>query len=144
MIRAYKIFLIFFLILISGCQEKEQENTNIKTDTSKKIETNKKTVSRTNELHPKLFKGMYSSTANESSLVDCDTKTKYLLTQKGELEEFEKIYSAMQSNKKQTKKVYIETEGFTSVQAKPKGKGFDTVLVVTRFVKFDPEINCEK
>ncbi len=132
-----KLLLMFLFTIVSGCESKEP------VDTTKKVDQTKKTIEEAKEMQPKIFRGMYSHIDNKINLLDCDSKKEYLVSQSGENGNVERVYSAIIKSDSKAKTLYVETEGFTSVQEKQTGKGFDSVLIITKLVKFDPSLNCK-
>ncbi|MDQ3020936.1 MAG: hypothetical protein M3R36_10250 [Bacteroidota bacterium] len=133
-----KIIIIFLFIAFTSCEEKKYA------DADSKKSPLKQTVDGANTMQPKLYKGMYYFLPDEGAFTDCDSKKKYLLSINNENANLQSVYSLITNYRKPIKKLYIEAEGFTSVQSKQEGKGFDSVMIITKCIKLDTAINCEK
>ncbi len=127
-----KIILIIFLFIhISGCGENEKAFD--KNDTLAKNKSEPLPIKRS------IFKGMYSGPDGFS---ECISGNKFIISPDGENKELETVVTSLPP-KNRNQKLYIEAEGFSSAREKIKGKGFDTLLVITRFIKLDTAMRCD-
>lgn len=124
------------MIFLSGCEIKNQNEAELK-----KSDTIQNTAN--SKLIPVIYKGMYFKTKENRLMTECGTGKKYFISPKGEIAIMDSVYNTF--NKKSTgKKIYVNVEGFTSVQQRTKEKVFDTVVVITRIIGTDTTFNCEK
>jgi len=131
MIKIKYVLIIIFWIIVSGCKENETKIEN--TDPSSKNKTAVVPITQS------YFKGMYVS---PETFIECGSHKKFIVSPDGDNGELEKALTSL-NLKKPNQKLYIETEGFSSAREKSKGKGFDTILVITRFIKLDTALNCD-
>lgn len=131
MIKTKYFLIIIFLLILSGCRE--NENSKVKTDTLSKEKSAPAPIKQT------FFKGMCSGT---ETFTECGSNKKFTISPDGENNELEKAVTFF-SSKRPNQEFYIEVEGFPSVQERSKGNGFDTILVITRFIKLDMVRNCD-
>ncbi|MEO8664410.1 MAG: hypothetical protein ABI462_02845 [Ignavibacteria bacterium] len=124
------LFAVIFLITLAGCEENEKSKVN--TDTIRK-ENSAPLINQT------LFQGMSSGI---ETLTECSTNKKFIISPDGENQELGKAM-AFFSEKKPNQPFYVEVEGFSSVRERTAGKGFDTILVITKFLKLDMARECE-
>jgi len=122
--------IIILLISFYGCEQTEK--SKIKTDTLI-VENSPPSIKQT------LFKGMVSGVETFS---ECGSGKKLIISPDGENNELEKAVTYF-SSKKPGQQFYVEAEGFSSARERPNGKGFDTMLVITRFIKLDMVRSCE-
>lgn len=132
-INAVKLLIVILVILISGCEKEELYEQNVKIDTSatKRIKSNVSTVL------PGVYKGMYSGLSGKNVLTVCGLKNKFFLA--SELGEVKKLF---EDNTGVSNNIYIEAEGFITIQSKTNGEGYDSVIVITNLLKTDPKLNC--
>ncbi len=129
-----KYIALFLILFLSGCGNNDKSREIIKSDT---VKTN------TSSLIPLVYKGMYHKSKGTAMMTECGTDKKFLLSSKGDIAIMDSVYNLV--NKKGTnKKLYVNVEGFISVQQSDKKKGFDTVLVVTKTIGSDTTFNCER
>lgn len=121
--------IIILLIFFSGCEQTEKPT--IKTDTLIK-ENSPPPIKQT------FFKGMVSGVETFS---ECGSGKKLIISPEGETKELEKAVTFF-SSKKPGQQFYVEAEGFSSTRERPNRKGFDTMLVITRFIKLDMVRSC--
>ncbi len=128
-----KIFIVLFsLFLITGCKIKDAEEPEIKSPP--------KDNGVNNTLKQTLYKGMYSYSGNSGRFSECGTGKKFILSPLGANKSLDSNFSSTPSMSK--KKLFINAEGFSSVDQKKNGKGFDTVLVITRIISVDSVYVC--
>ncbi|MBK8554065.1 MAG: hypothetical protein IPL53_24655 [Ignavibacteria bacterium] len=129
------ILITLLIVILSGCENKNPDGTETKkTDTTKS--------NKISSLAPVKYKGMYFKEKENRVMTECGSGKNYLISAKGEIAILDSVFSSLQkSNPKQ--KLYLNAEGFSSVQEKAQGKGFDTVLVITRLIGTDTTFNCE-
>ncbi len=120
--------IIIFLILVSGC--KENDNSKVKTDISK--DESAPTIKQT------LFKGMCSGM---ETFTECGSGRKLIISPEGENKELKQALTYF-TNIKPNQPFYVEAEGFSSARERSKGS-FDTMLVITRFIKLDIAMTCD-
>lgn len=137
-LRCIVIFLT--LLIISGCEKgtvnklpSGDENKNKSMLTQKEMEGKK--------INPVLFKGIFYRTNETAFFTDCISKKKYMLAPSGENAEIEKAYENFPLKNDKTG-MYSEIEGFISEQSNSRGKGMDTVFVITRFIMADSLKKC--
>lgn len=130
------ILLIFLIIFLNGCENKNPDGTE-----TKKSDTMQASVN--NSLIPVIYKGMYFKEKENRLMTECGSGKNYLISSKGEIAVVDSLFGSFTKNNPKHK-LYLNVEGFSSVQEKVKGKGFDTVLVITKFIATDTTFNCEK
>ena len=131
------LVIIVAVLFISGCDKDKKEQPVVENKKPESVEPNE------TRLKPVLYFGMYGKNKNEASLYECKSGRKFLIPQKAETAIIDTVYNSFQK-KHPGKRIYLTIEGFVSVQEKSKGPGFDTVLVVTRLMGSDDEVDCEK
>lgn len=130
------ILLTFLIVFLNGCENKNPDGSE-----TKNSDTMKSNINRS--LAPVLYKGMYFIEKENRQMTECGSGKNYLVSEKGEVAIVDSVFrSYKRNNPKQ--KLYINIEGFSSVQEKVKGKGFDTILVITRLIGTDTTFNCNK
>ena len=130
------LLLLTPLLLLNGCGEGSNKSKTANKDAQKMVSPDSL------KMKPLILKGMYFYSAEASKFYDCESRKTFLIADKGENESIKKVYEKMPSRKPE-EKVYVELEGFVSVQPKPTGKDMDTLLIVTTFFKLDRARKCE-
>jgi len=120
------------MFLITGCKIKDAEEPV--------IESPPKETGINNTLKQTLYKGMYSYSENSGRFSECGSGKKFILSQIGANMTLDSVYRSSPVLSK--KKLYINAEGFSSVEQRKNGKGFDTVLVITRIISKDSTYIC--
>lgn len=113
------------IVLLAGCENKDQD---------KKVETMP-------DSHPGksvLFKGMCTVT-DTMRITECGTKRNFQIAPDGNITMLKEVIEMVKSNPDK-KQIYIEAEGFTSYAESENN--FDTLLIVTRFTRYDTAYNC--
>lgn len=128
------ILVLLSFFLIPGCKIKDAEEP-VK-------ETAPVPGSVNNTLKQIFYKGMYSFSDNKGKFTECGTGKKFLLSFLGANKTLDSAYRTYPESRSM-KKLYITAEGFPSVDQKKDGKGFDTVLVITKIVTTDTVFVCE-
>ena len=128
-----KIFIFLFsLLLITGCKIKDAEEPV--------SESPPKETGLNNTLKQTIYKGMYSYSENSGRFSECGSGKKFVLSPLGANKTLDSVFSSSPVMSK--KKIFINAEGFSSVDQKKNGKGFDTVLVITRIISTDSTYIC--
>ncbi len=122
-----KIFLLSLLILICSCGKEQDQNV-------------KKVTPDTNKKNPELYKGMFTIENSVEVFRDCTSKKKYVISDKSEREQLDRALATVEFGR--NKSYYMEAQGFTSYQQNEKGNAFDTVLVVTKYIRLDTAKSC--
>jgi len=128
-----KLFIVLFsILLITGCKIKDAEEPV--------IESPPKENGVNNTLKQTLYKGMYSYSENSGRFSECGSGKKFILSHVGANKTLDSVFRSSPEMSK--KKIFINAEGFSSADQKKNGKGFDTVLVITRIISTDSTYIC--
>ncbi|MFZ1322447.1 MAG: hypothetical protein WAT71_12905 [Ignavibacteria bacterium] len=131
------IFLGLFLFQSCGNEDIEQK---ILSEEEKRKQQEEMEFSR-KVIGAELKKGMYNYNSNTNHFTECSTNRKYILVGESETNEMKKAYQDKRFVSP-TLLAYVEIEAFQSFQDIGGDNIPDTVLVVTKFLKFDAEKNC--
>ncbi|MBK8983170.1 MAG: hypothetical protein IPM38_12830 [Ignavibacteria bacterium] len=126
------LLLTFLIISLHGCGKDETIQKD-EAEIRKEIEFSRKVIGA------EFKRGMFSVSNDSAKFNECGSEKTYAL--EGDTEELKKLYSKY-SGKLPSGKAYIEIESFRSTKSPDSESISDTVFVVTKFIKFDANINC--
>ncbi len=126
------LLLTLFIITLHGCG-KDEDIQKDEAEIRKEIEFSRKVIGAEQR------RGMFSVINDSVKFNECGSGKTFAL--EGETEELKKLYSKF-SGRLPSGKAYIEIESFKSTKTPDSESISDTVFVVTRFIKFDANINC--
>ena len=130
-----------FILLISGCEKPDRLNNEANNQLKKNINS-LASPNDTNKIKTNIFKGIFSNLNKTKTLAGCENDKKVLIADGSETAEIERIFDE-QTEKNAGKGIYIEAEGFTSSQSGINGKGTDSVLIITRVIKYEKQSECK-
>ncbi len=133
------IIIFLGLLFFQSCGEKTSEKKLLSEEEKRKlqeeIEFSRKVIGA------ELKRGMYNYNSNTNHFTECNTNRKFILVGESETNEMKKAYQDKRFVSP-TLLAYVEIEAFQSFQDIGGDNIPDTVLVVTKFLKFDAEKNC--
>lgn len=131
------VYLILFIVLISGCEKPDRLNSETGNTLKKRIDS-LKSPNDTNKIKTGIFKGIFSNLNKTKTLTGCGNGKKIIVADGSETAEVERIFDEHSG-----KGIYIEAEGFTSSKSGINGKGIDSVLIITRVIKYEKQSECK-
>lgn len=135
----YLIIILLGLLFYQSCGEKTADQKLLSEEEKMKqqeeIEFSRKVIGA------ELKKGMYSYNSNTNHFTECSTNRKFILVGENETNEMKKAYQDKRFISPSLS-AYVEIEVFQSYEDIDGNNIPDTVLVVTKFLKFDAEKNC--
>jgi len=133
------LFIIFIILAFSGC---EKGTVKYAADKNTNPEKNLPSESNKNNIKTSVYKGMYYYSPAFEHLKECGTKILFNIANDGDNFELRKVYNNA-PGKNDTSKIYIEIEGFISEKTNDNSSKLDSVLVITKFLKFNFKNRCD-
>ncbi|MBS1517523.1 MAG: hypothetical protein JSS91_05495 [Bacteroidetes bacterium] len=132
---------IFIILLLSfalqSCKKEEEDLNRIDEKKLKEEMAFSRKV-----IGAEIFKGMYTLVNDSASFTECKSMRNYSLGGEGEPEDIRNEYIKFETQFPK-KPAYIEFEAFRSTRSDNEKSVSDTVLVVTRFIKFLGNKTCD-